>query len=134
MEEKYRSNNTKMSRNSSNNYIDSSNDEQNHGEDRQPYLRRKCGLELPLVTSWSTKNPGRRLQACPNYGTNEKCDVFRWWDPEMCDRSKRIISGLLRKINKLENEVAMYKENEEKSGIVVMSMQMGKNALLQLRD
>lgn len=32
------------------------------------------------------------------------CTFWEWADPEMCDRSKHIIPGLLRKINRLEEE------------------------------
>ncbi|CAL9029500.1 unnamed protein product [Prunus brigantina] len=32
------------------------------------------------------------------------CTFWEWADPEMCDRSKHIIPGLLRKINLLEQE------------------------------
>ncbi|KAL3635198.1 hypothetical protein CASFOL_019745 [Castilleja foliolosa] len=30
----------------------------------------RCGNELPLKTSWTKSNPGRRYWACPNYGVN----------------------------------------------------------------
>ncbi|KAG8368891.1 hypothetical protein BUALT_Bualt15G0093700 [Buddleja alternifolia] len=27
-----------------------------------------CGFELPVLTSWTNLNPGRRFRMCPNYG------------------------------------------------------------------
>ncbi|KAK2983753.1 hypothetical protein RJ640_022695 [Escallonia rubra] len=33
------------------------------------------------------------------------CNYFAWYDPEMCERSKNIIPGLLRKIRSLEEEL-----------------------------
>ena len=35
---------------------------------------------------------------------NLKCGFFEWLDPPMCSRSKQIIPGLLKKINRLEND------------------------------
>ncbi|KAL3634038.1 hypothetical protein CASFOL_021092 [Castilleja foliolosa] len=28
----------------------------------------RCGIELPLKTSWTKNNPGIRYWTCPNYG------------------------------------------------------------------
>ncbi|XP_042988595.1 uncharacterized protein LOC122316123 [Carya illinoinensis] len=41
-----------------------------------------CGLKAPLKTSHTTKNPGRKFFACPNYKTLEtrKCEFFIWAD------------------------------------------------------
>ncbi|KAL3619908.1 hypothetical protein CASFOL_034820 [Castilleja foliolosa] len=30
----------------------------------------RCGHQLPLKTSWTKSNPGRRYWACPSYGVN----------------------------------------------------------------
>ncbi|KAL3627283.1 hypothetical protein CASFOL_028646 [Castilleja foliolosa] len=60
------------------------------------------GIQLELVTSWTDDNPRRRFQACPNYKMPSCCGFFRWFDEEMCSRSKEVIPGLLRKTNKLE--------------------------------
>ncbi|KAL3625367.1 hypothetical protein CASFOL_030821 [Castilleja foliolosa] len=74
----------------------------------------RCGNELPLKTSGTKSNPGRRYWACPNYGTGQYCGVFKWLDNEMCPRSKQIIPGLLAKINKLEAEVNDFQMKEKK--------------------
>ncbi|KAL3619683.1 hypothetical protein CASFOL_034595 [Castilleja foliolosa] len=50
-----------------------------------------CGIQLELVTSWIDDNPGRRFQACPNYKMPSCCGFFRWFDEEMCSRSKEVI-------------------------------------------
>lgn len=34
------------------------------------------------------------------------CKFFHWKDPAMCDRSKVIITGLLKRINNLEAQLA----------------------------
>lgn len=36
-----------------------------------------------------------------------------WIDPQMCERSKSIIPGLLRSINKLKTEVGKLKEENQ---------------------
>ncbi|KAL3655673.1 hypothetical protein CASFOL_000069 [Castilleja foliolosa] len=51
-------------------------------------VRCHCGIQLELVTSWTDDNPGRRFQACPNYKMPSCCGFFRWFDEEMCSRSK----------------------------------------------
>ncbi|GFP87700.1 hypothetical protein PHJA_000913700 [Phtheirospermum japonicum] len=60
---------------------------------------------LILKTTWTKRNLGRRYWACPKYGTNGYCEIFIWLDGEMCERSKQIIPGLLKKIDKLEDEI-----------------------------
>ncbi|CAL8994219.1 unnamed protein product [Prunus brigantina] len=40
-------------------------------------------------------------------GSGEKgCRFFQWFDAEMCERSKSLIPGLLRKIDRVEKENA----------------------------
>uniref|UniRef100_A0A803NTW9 Uncharacterized protein n=1 Tax=Cannabis sativa TaxID=3483 RepID=A0A803NTW9_CANSA len=43
------------------------------------------------------------------------CNFWRWLDPKMCDRSRQVIPGLLRKIKQLESEISSITENEEES-------------------
>ena len=42
-----------------------------------------------------------------NFQAEGGCKFFKWIDPEMCNRSKNIIPGLLRRIRELEHEVKM---------------------------
>ncbi|KAL3623450.1 hypothetical protein CASFOL_032266 [Castilleja foliolosa] len=76
-------------------------------------VRCHCGIQLELVTSWTDDNPGRRFQACPNYKMPSSCGFFRWFDEEMCSRSKEVIPGLLRKTNKLELLLATEQEKNK---------------------
>ncbi|CAH9067921.1 unnamed protein product [Cuscuta europaea] len=64
-----------------------------------------CGIPLKMLTSWTDDNPGRRFLTCSTLKGNGGCKMFEWVDPEMCPRSKMIIPGLLRKINKLQVEL-----------------------------
>ncbi|KAL3639581.1 hypothetical protein CASFOL_017488 [Castilleja foliolosa] len=41
------------------------------------------------------------------------CGFFRWFDEEMCSRSKEVIPGLLRKTNKLELLLATEQEKNK---------------------
>ncbi|KAL6276381.1 hypothetical protein ACE6H2_019982 [Prunus campanulata] len=59
-----------------------------------------CGNTDKVQTSWTT-HPGRRFHACAR---KNGCRLWEWDVPQMCGRSKQIILGLLRKINKLEDE------------------------------
>ncbi|KAL3655707.1 hypothetical protein CASFOL_000103 [Castilleja foliolosa] len=53
-------------------------------------VRCHCGIQLELVASWTDDNPGRRFQACPNYKMPSCYGFFRWFDEEMCSRSKEL--------------------------------------------
>ncbi|GKD06639.1 zinc finger, GRF-type containing protein [Tanacetum coccineum] len=71
-----------------------------------------CGLEAVLRTSWTNRNPGRRLYGCPILSPT--CVNFlRWFDP-MYQRSVQIIPGLLRSRNELEEILAMVEEKRRK--------------------
>ncbi|KAG8371573.1 hypothetical protein BUALT_Bualt13G0102000 [Buddleja alternifolia] len=55
--------------------------------------------------SWTDANPGRRFYGCeltPNAGG---CGFFEWFDPPMCNRSRNVIPGLLRNVDRLETEL-----------------------------
>ena len=48
------------------------------------------------------------------------CDCFQWIEPEICARSKEIIPGLFRRINKLEFEnQRMTDDDEENQGKIM---------------
>ncbi|KAL3634249.1 hypothetical protein CASFOL_021303 [Castilleja foliolosa] len=89
-------------------------------------VRCHCGIQLELVTSWTDDNPGRRFQACPNYKMPSCCGFFRWFDEEMCSRSKEVIPGLLRKTNKLELLLAA---EQEKNKFVQVVLERQANVL-----
>ncbi|KAL7132165.1 hypothetical protein ABFS83_12G053600 [Erythranthe nasuta] len=72
-----------------------------------------CSRRVVTRTSWTDLNPGRRYSTCDNYKKIRGCNYFVWIDPPMCDRSRQIIPGLLRKINMREEEL-MKKSSREK--------------------
>ncbi|GKC73627.1 hypothetical protein Tco_1119510, partial [Tanacetum coccineum] len=67
-------------------------------------VRRACGLEAVIRTSWTNRNPRRRFYFCLTLSPT--CVNFiRWFDPPMCQRSVQIIQGLLRsRCNTPENQ------------------------------
>lgn len=64
----------------------------------------RCGVESPLVTSWTDENPGRRFYGCGRYFVRRKCNFFKWFDPEVPERQKKIIRALLKKNDELKNK------------------------------
>ena len=60
-----------------------------------------CGNVVMQLTSWTQTNPGRRFAACVDRRCNKS---FRWLEEPVCSRAQVIIPGLLRRINKLEEE------------------------------
>ncbi|XP_031129330.1 uncharacterized protein LOC116031041 [Ipomoea triloba] len=68
-----------------------------------------CGQRLKLQTSWTNDNPGRRYWECRSENGGQICGFVRWYDPPMCARLKRIILGLLRRINRNEEDIARLK-------------------------
>ncbi|XP_031096991.1 uncharacterized protein LOC116001243 [Ipomoea triloba] len=76
-----------------------------------------CGQEMVLRTSWTNENPGRRYWECSRH----KDGFMRWYDPPMCPRSKRIIPGLLRRINKIEEENVKLKSKLRSLGKILKS-------------
>nr|XP_027070246.1 uncharacterized protein LOC113695370 [Coffea arabica]XP_027103353.1 uncharacterized protein LOC113724674 [Coffea arabica] len=73
-----------------------------------------CGKQTLMMTSWTAMNPGRRFCRCAKYREQGGCIYWDWVDPEMCQRSKEIIPGLLRSMNKMEAELDRLKENSRK--------------------
>jgi len=63
-----------------------------------------CGSEAPLVTAWTYDNPGRRFYGCGRYFQRRKCNFFRWYDPEVPERQKKIIRALLKKNDELQDK------------------------------
>ncbi|AES63399.1 GRF zinc finger protein [Medicago truncatula] len=76
-----------------------------------------CGVESPLVTAWTDENPGRRFHGCGKYFQRRKCSFFRWFDPEVPERRKKLIRGLLKK-----NDAMKKKEKKLEFTIVVLGM------------
>jgi len=63
-----------------------------------------CGVDAPLVTSWTDENPGRRFHGYGKLFVKRKYNIFRWYNPEVPDRQKKIIRTLLRKNDELKKK------------------------------
>ncbi|CAL8175415.1 unnamed protein product [Prunus armeniaca] len=81
-----------------------------------------CGKLARMQTSWTSSNPGRRFLVCPK---------SKWFDAEMCERSKSLIPSLLRKIDRVEKENANIRAKSKilwaamlLSWLVVFAMKM----------
>ncbi|XP_050919329.1 uncharacterized protein LOC127136858 [Lathyrus oleraceus] len=90
----------------------------------------KCGLDAPLMTTWTYANPDRRFYGCGMYKIRisidvytfnvngmvqgfKKCSHFIWLDEEMNPRVKELIYALLKNISEEKATVKSYKAKEE---------------------
>ncbi|KAK1561157.1 hypothetical protein Q3G72_035038 [Acer saccharum] len=78
-----------------------------------------CGKRARRCTSWTNSNPGRRLFGCSKFQDDDNCGFFRWYDPPICARSKKIISALLRRISELEMRLGEDNRFEVSSAVIV---------------
>ncbi|XP_019155899.1 PREDICTED: uncharacterized protein LOC109181237 [Ipomoea nil] len=89
----------------------SSSSSSNHGNEfyefgeRFPIVHCRCGEQLKIRTSWTAENPGRRFWQCVGGNRKVGCGFIDWYDTPMCYRSKRIIPGLLKRINRQDEEI-----------------------------
>ncbi|XP_058750014.1 uncharacterized protein At4g04775-like [Vicia villosa] len=74
-----------------------------------------CGLESPLMTSWTYENPGRRFNGCGNYKVMKKkqCNYFQWYDEDMSGRAKDVIRSLKDRNDELVDLFRDTKNREE---------------------
>ncbi|XP_074374320.1 uncharacterized protein LOC141714718 [Apium graveolens] len=77
-----------------------------------------CGRAAVLKTSWTDANLGRRFWGCFCFMEDRRnsCNFHFWFDPPMCQRSRMIIPGLLKKIDKLEDDLGKHEAAVEKKG------------------
>ncbi|KAH0708604.1 hypothetical protein KY284_010031 [Solanum tuberosum] len=75
-------------------------------------VRCKHGFVLPLLTSWTPRNPSRRYWGCPYYGNARSCDFWLWKDDYIDPRSKFVIPKLLGRIAELEHSVESSRKVE----------------------
>ncbi|KAI7730087.1 hypothetical protein M8C21_022055 [Ambrosia artemisiifolia] len=75
-----------------------------------------CRREAILKTSWTNDKPGRRFYTCP---LQNGCQYFNWFDPPMCERSTKIIPGLLRSKNRLEGEVTYLNTKLKRKNYII---------------
>nr|GLL27483.1 uncharacterized protein LOC109193541 [Ipomoea trifida] len=83
-----------------------------------------CGGVAPVKMSWSDANPGKRYRACPHYGGNGNCWYFEWIDSDVTERVSRVIRGLLKKLDKKDNEIERLQTGIEKQNGVVKKMKV----------
>ncbi|RAL43648.1 hypothetical protein DM860_017504 [Cuscuta australis] len=81
------------------------------------YLPIGGGKDMSVLTSWTDKNPGRRMWKCDGNGTR-KCCSWEWLDPPICDRAKKLIPGLLKKSSAKDEEIKLLNKRikEKKIG------------------
>jgi len=57
----------------------------------------------PYLSKGCDENSGRRFHGCGRYWQIRKCSFFQWFDPEVPERQKKLIRGLLNKNDALKN-------------------------------
>ncbi|KAG8378642.1 hypothetical protein BUALT_Bualt07G0006600 [Buddleja alternifolia] len=74
-----------------------------------------CGTNTVMKTSWTNHNPGRRYIACERFKQINGCNYyFVWIDPPICTRARQIIPGLLRRVNRFEEDLNRFEEDLKK--------------------
>ncbi|CAL5205188.1 unnamed protein product [Lathyrus oleraceus] len=73
----------------------------NHIFSLSNHVECKCGLPSPLMTAWTDLNLDRRFFGCATYKKQEykRCSHFVWYDEEMSQRDKELISSMHQKLN-----------------------------------
>ncbi|GER41163.1 GRF zinc finger containing protein [Striga asiatica] len=64
-----------------------------------------CGHAAVKKTCWTDPNAGRRYSACAKHRELGGCTYFIWIDPPMCMRSRQVIPGLRKRVDRLEAEI-----------------------------
>ncbi|KAL3513769.1 hypothetical protein ACH5RR_026486 [Cinchona calisaya] len=68
------------------------------------------GISVQLRTSWIEANASRRFLGCARYGQVNTCNFLKWYDHEISERSKQAIPGLLRSLEKSEDELGRVED------------------------
>ncbi|KAG8380438.1 hypothetical protein BUALT_Bualt06G0015300 [Buddleja alternifolia] len=69
-------------------------------------------------------NPGRRCIIRKKIQESGGCNFFEFIDPPMCERSRHIISGLLRRVTWLENESEKRSDGNGKRGLLLLLLSL----------
>nr|XP_027118150.1 uncharacterized protein LOC113735331 [Coffea arabica] len=87
---------------------------------------RLCGCELrqKMATYWRDDNPGRRFYGCSRWPRPDRCKYFEWHDEPICTRERIIISGLLRRVNRMEETIAKSRRREKILIVVIILLAM----------
>ncbi|XP_058773526.1 uncharacterized protein LOC131647679 [Vicia villosa] len=95
-----------------------------------------CGIDAPLMTSWTDSNPGRRFFGCGMYKIQgfKKCSNFVWLDEEMNPRAKEVISSLLQNLNEEKQRVkdSISKEEETRMKMKLLKKQLKFNMFVTI--
>ncbi|GER52414.1 GRF zinc finger containing protein, partial [Striga asiatica] len=68
----------------------------------------------------SEENCGWRYAACPRFRKSGGCTYYLWIDPPMCTRARQILPGLLKKNEKLEDELKRKRFSERCMWLVLV--------------
>ncbi|OIT03409.1 hypothetical protein A4A49_52952 [Nicotiana attenuata] len=85
----------------------------------------RCGKPTPLKVAWTTANPGRRFFGCSLYPKANSCRFFQWYEPPFPEQANIVISGLLKKTNKLSERERMLKFLAKVSTIFQFTFESG---------
>ncbi|XP_057433476.1 uncharacterized protein LOC130726251 [Lotus japonicus] len=68
-----------------------------------------CGVEAPLLTSWTGDNPGRRFYGCGLFKVHGRrlCRFFEWYDDVGNAREKKVIALLTRKNAEMKKTITV---------------------------
>ncbi|KAG8380805.1 hypothetical protein BUALT_Bualt06G0054700 [Buddleja alternifolia] len=72
-----------------------------------------CMRLAKLKCSWTDSNSGRRFYGCELNQNSGGCEFFEWFDPPTCNRSKNVIPGLLRNMDRLETQLRIPCQREK---------------------
>ncbi|CAI8591718.1 unnamed protein product [Vicia faba] len=93
---------------------------------RSNHVECKCGLPSPLMTTLTYVNQGHRFFGCRMYKSQryKKCSHFAWYDEEMSQRAKEVISSMHQKLNqeKFKLNEAIIREDQLKLKIKFLKM------------
>nr|GMC67475.1 GRF zinc finger protein [Ipomoea batatas] len=85
-------------------------------------IRCHCGLLAPVKMSWSNANPGKRYRACQRYGGHGSCRFFQWLDFDVTERVAQLIRGLLKRLDKQQNQIQKLEIDIEKKEVEVQHL------------
>nr|GMC46535.1 uncharacterized protein LOC109159395 [Ipomoea batatas] len=85
-------------------------------------IRCHCGLPAPVKMSWSYANPGIRYRACRRYGGHGSCRFFQWLDFDVTERVAHLIRGLLKRLDKHQNEIQKLEIEKKKKEVEVQHL------------
>ncbi|CAK8567697.1 unnamed protein product [Lathyrus sativus] len=90
----------------------------NRNVSRSNHVECKCGIPSTLMTAWTDQNSGHHFFGCGMYKNQryKRCSHFVWYDEEMSQRAKEVISPMHQKLNqeKVKLNEAIVREDQLK--------------------